>query len=442
MKLAVIGTGYVGLVTGVCLAEIGHSVTCIDIDENKVKQMNDGISPIFEPGLAELMKENIDRNKLKFTTNHEMGLDQAEAIFIAVGTPQSDDGSADLSYVVQAAKDIAANIKNDTIIIVKSTVPVGTNRLVKETVHQSLKRNIKIDFVSNPEFLREGYAISDTFHGDRIVIGADDQEVAKFVQQIFEPLGVQMVVTDVESAELIKYAANAFLATKISFINEIANLCEKVGANVLDVANGMGLDRRIGSAFLNAGIGYGGSCFPKDTHALLHIGTKNGYDFKIIKDVIEVNKQQPLHFVRKVLNRFETLKNKNIAVLGLAFKANTDDMREAPSIIIINELLKAGANIIAYDPVAIANAKKMLSNEVNYAETMYDAVDHADVCLILTEWDEFKQMDLQMVKDKMRTPILFDGRSCLPNNVKSIGIEYHTVDSLPIYYEMKEEAHI
>lgn len=430
MNIAIIGTGYVGLVTGVCLAEIGHSVTCIDIDENKVKKMNQGVSPIYEPGLDELMTKNIKHNQLTFTTSHEKGLVGVDVIYIAVGTPQSEDGSADLGYVLQAAKDIAAYIARDTIVITKSTVPVGTNRLVKATILEHLSVNVNIEVVSNPEFLREGHAINDTFHGERIVIGADDMETASIVEKIYGPLKIPILLTGIESAELIKYASNAFLATKISFINEMANLCEIVGASVSDVAKGMGMDNRIGSAFLNAGIGYGGSCFPKDTNALQQIGSENGYEFKIIQSVIDVNQKQPLRFVEKVMARFPNMKNKNVAILGLAFKSNTDDMREAPSITIINELLKQETHIVAYDPVATMNARKILSSEVKFAETLYDTLDGADLCLVLTEWDEFKTIDIQKMKELMKSPIVFDGRNCLPSEkLKELGFEYYTIDS-------------
>lgn len=429
MKLAVIGTGYVGLVTGVCLAEIGHTVVCIDIDEDKVATMNKGISPIFEPGLDDLMQSNIERKRLFFTTCHKAALAGADAVYIAVGTPQSADGSADLSYVIQASKDIAAYIQNDIVVITKSTVPVGTNRLIEKTIKENLLVNYKVEIVSNPEFLREGHAISDMFSGDRIVIGAESKESAKLVEEIYQELSVPVFITGIESAELIKYASNAFLATKISFINEMANLCEKVGADVLDVAKGMGMDQRIGGAFLNAGIGYGGSCFPKDTNALLHIAHKNDYNFKIVKSVIDVNKEQPLVLVKKVLSRLSTMKEQNVAVLGLSFKPNTDDMREAPSIQVINELIMAGANIIAYDPVAIENAKGINPAEVQYAESVYDALEGADVCVVLTEWDEFKTLDFRRMKEIMRKPIVFDGRYCLPSeDLKNLGFEYYTVD--------------
>ncbi|HHY74178.1 MAG TPA: UDP-glucose/GDP-mannose dehydrogenase family protein [Bacillus bacterium] len=431
MNIAVIGTGYVGLVTGVCLADIGHTVTCIDIDVQKVNKMQQGISPIYEPGLEELMKKNIEAKRLFFTTKHKDGITSAEAIYIAVGTPQAEDGSANLEYVIQASIDIAEHVTNDAVVITKSTVPVGTNRLIQQTIAQNVKHDIKLKVVSNPEFLREGHAIYDTFHGDRIVIGSDDPKTASFVEKIYKPFGIPLLKTAIESAELIKYASNAFLATKISFINEIANLCEKVGANVQDVAEGMGMDHRIGAAFLNAGIGYGGSCFPKDTLALLNIAGKNGYDFKILKEVIEVNKLQQHLFIQKVVARFDTLQGKIVAVLGLTFKPNTDDMREAPSLTIINELLSLGANVKAYDPVAVINAKGQLPDSVIFSNSIKEALIGVDTCLILTEWQEFQEIDLQQVKQWMRTPIIFDGRNCLQvEEIERSGIEYYQVGNV------------
>ncbi|WP_137743540.1 UDP-glucose dehydrogenase family protein [Robertmurraya siralis] len=442
MKIAIIGTGYVGLVTGVCLAEIGHDVTCIDIDEQKVKKLGSGISPIYEPGLEELLKKNISDKKLRFTLSHEIGLDDADAVYLAVDTPQSEDGSADLTYILQAAKDIARHLKSNIVVITKSTVPVGTNRTIKKTIIEHLQVNVEVEIVSNPEFLREGHAIFDTFHGDRIVIGADTKETANFVERIYNPFNLPVVHTDIESAELIKYASNAFLATKISFINEIANLCGKVGANITDVSKGMGMDQRIGHAFLNAGIGYGGSCFPKDTNALLHIGQENGYELEILNSVIHVNEKQPLKLVEKVLRRFSNLQDKKLAVLGLSFKPNTDDMRKAPSIKIINELISHGAQIVAYDPIAMEKAKSVLPYEVQYKDSFYEAIKGADACLFLTEWDEFKKIDLAKMKLLMKTAIVFDGRYCLSmEELQKRGFEYYTVDSVSnLDFLLKREA--
>jgi UDPglucose 6-dehydrogenase len=338
--IAVLGTGYVGLVTGVCLSDIGHYVTCVDIDKQKVEKMKQGISPIYEPGLDELMKKNIERGRLHFTTSHQEAFRDAEVIYIAVGTPQSEDGSADLRFVEQAAKDIATYIERDGVIVVtKSTVPVGTNEKIRTWIKQHLTKDIRFHIVSNPEFLREGSAIYDTFHGDRIVIGADDEWAASVIEEINKPFGIPIFHTDIHSAEMIKYASNAFLATKISFINEIANICEKVGANVEDVAYGMGLDTRIGPQFLRAGIGYGGSCFPKDTKALVQIAGDVDHQFELLQAVIKVNNKQQVKLVEKARNRFGSLRGKKVALLGLAFKPNTDDIREAVLIVIVRELL-------------------------------------------------------------------------------------------------------
>lgn len=428
MNIAVIGTGYVGLVTGVCLADIGHMVTCIDIDEQKVHKMQQGISPIYEPGLEDLMNKNISAKRLFFTTYHKDGIANADAIYIAVGTPQTEDGSANLDYVIRVSKDIAQNAMRDGFVITKSTVPVGTNRLIQQTINQNLKNNIKLEVISNPEFLREGHAIFDTFKGDRIVIGANSEQIAKEVSEIYKPLNLPLILTDIESAEMIKYASNTFLATKISFINEIANICEKVGANVIDVAKGMGMDNRIGAAFLNAGIGYGGSCFPKDTNALLNIAKNAGYEFKILKDVIQINLEQKRLFVQKILDILGSIENKNIAVLGLAFKPDTDDIREAPSISIIQELLSLGATIKAYDPVAVCSAKKLLPKEVVYKDSIEDTLIEADACLIVTEWREIKEMNLSKMEQLMKTPIIFDGRNCFSREkIRNYNINYYPV---------------
>ncbi|TYS17747.1 UDP-glucose/GDP-mannose dehydrogenase family protein [Rossellomorea vietnamensis] len=428
MKIAVVGTGYVGLVTGVCLSEIGHSVTCVDIDEEKVNRMSKGISPIYEPGLDELMTKNIEQGKLKFTTNHSEAFQSANAIYIAVGTPEKEDGSANLSFVKQVALDIANHIAGNVVVVTKSTVPVGTNDWIKEVIESSKVNDIRVDVVSNPEFLREGAAIYDSFHGDRIVVGADSPEAANLIEEINKPFGIPVFKTDIRSAEMIKYAANAFLATKISFINEISNLCEKVKANVEDVAQGMGMDNRIGSQFLNAGIGYGGSCFPKDTKALVQIAGEAEYDFQLLKGVIEVNKKQQKMILDKLNARFGSLKGKRIAVLGLAFKPNTDDMREAASIPVTNYLIEKGAEVIAYDPVAMENAKKLLNSKVQFATNTDEALSGADVALILTEWSDFKDLTVEEIKTNIKNPIIFDGRNCFNIEVmKESDIEYHSM---------------
>ncbi|WP_299094517.1 UDP-glucose/GDP-mannose dehydrogenase family protein [uncultured Metabacillus sp.] len=428
MKIAVVGTGYVGLVTGTCLSEIGHHVTCIDIDQVKVNKMREGISPIYEPGLDELMKKNIQENRLFFTTNHDEGFHEADVIYIAVGTPEKADGSANLTFVEQVAKDIAAHVKKDVVVVTKSTVPVGTNDWIKSVIEQHLVHPVKVDVVSNPEFLREGSAIYDSFNGDRIVVGAENEAAAAMIEEINKPFGIPIMKTDIRSAEMIKYAANAFLATKISFINEISNICEKLGANVEDVANGMGQDGRIGSQFLNAGIGYGGSCFPKDTKALVQIAGNVKYDFELLKGVIRVNQRQQEILFEKLKSRFDQLEGKRIAVLGLAFKPNTDDMREAPSIVITKELLVKGAEVVAYDPVAMDNAKKVLDPNINYVSSAIEALQGADAALILTEWNEFKDLDIGVFKELMKTPVIFDGRNCYDLSIiKNYEVEYYSM---------------
>ncbi|MCK2002950.1 UDP-glucose/GDP-mannose dehydrogenase family protein [[Brevibacterium] frigoritolerans] len=428
MKITVVGTGYVGLVTGTCLSEIGHTVTCIDIDQNKVNKMRTGVSPIFEPGLDELMIKNIRKNQLFFTTNHEKGFEGADVIYIAVGTPEKEDGSANLSYIEQVALDISTHIKSDVIVVTKSTVPVGTNDWIKEVIQNNLVNNVKFEIVSNPEFLREGAAIYDSFNGDRIVVGSDNVDAARVIEEINKPFGIPVFKTDIRSAEMIKYAANAFLATKISFINEISNLCEKIGANVEDVANGMGQDNRIGSQFLNAGIGYGGSCFPKDTKALVKIAGNVEYDFELLKGVIRVNQKQQEILLRKLDERFDRLDGKKVAVLGLAFKPNTDDMREAASIVITKHLIEKGADVVAYDPVSINNAKEILDSRINYATNSIEALKDADAALILTEWDEFKELEIDTFEQFMKLPVIFDGRNCFDlKTVEKYNVEYHSM---------------
>jgi len=427
LKLAVAGTGYVGLVTGVCLAEVGHQVTCVDIDEMKIQQLKEGIPPIYEPGLTEMMQSNVAAERLRFTSNFQDGFEEADVIFIAVGTPQNTDGSANLTYVEEVAKNIASTAHKDTLVVTKSTVPVGTNNRLQEIINLTKLNPVKIEVVSNPEFLREGSAIYDTFHGDRIVIGVQSKEAAQQLEEIYEDFHIPIYQTDLRSAEMIKYAANAFLATKISFINEIANICERVGANVEEVATGMGLDKRIGSTFLKAGIGYGGSCFPKDTNALMQIAGNVAYEFELLKGVINVNRKQQIRLLDKLKQKYESLTNKRIAVLGLAFKPNTDDIREAASILVINELVREKANVIAYDPVAMDNAKQVLSPTVNFASTVEEALVEAEAALIFTEWDEIKTIDLNVFA-KMKTPFVLDGRNCFAlESVKDFPFEYHSI---------------
>jgi UDPglucose 6-dehydrogenase len=432
MKIAVLGTGYVGLSTGVCLSQIGHHVTCIDINEQKINQLRQGISPIYEPGLEELLSANMAAGRLHFTTSLHQALVGVEIIVVAVGTPQGDDGAADLSYLVQAAKDISSYVTSKTIIVIKSTVPVGTNDFIGKLIEDQC--GFKVKMVSNPEFLRQGSAIEDTMKADRIIIGSEDDEAAGKIHEMYRPLNVPVILTSTRSAEMIKYAANAFLATKISYINEIANLCEAVGADVTDVARGMGKDNRIGEAFLNAGIGYGGSCFPKDVKALLHTAGLNGVNFPLLKETIAINEYQRELLVKKVLKRFGGLKGKKIAILGLAFKPDTDDMREAPSIPISRALTKYGAEVIAYDPVATKNARQIIGDIIKYAGSIEEAIFEADAVLIVTEWKEVKNIDIAAMAGKMKEPIIFDGRNCLPEEkIRACSaIEYYPIGKPPI----------
>ncbi|MBS8266162.1 UDP-glucose/GDP-mannose dehydrogenase family protein [Mesobacillus boroniphilus] len=429
MKVAVLGTGYVGLSTGICLAEIGHNVICIDIDERKINTLKEGKSPIYEPGLEELLIKNSSAGRLTFTTSHQYALNHADIIIIAVGTPQSDDGQADLSFLERAAKDLAENIVRDSIVVVKSTVPVGTNEYLKQLLLGQLKNKVEIKMVSNPEFLRQGSAIQDTLKADRIIIGSDDAGASEIIQEMYRPLNVPFLLTDVRSAEMIKYASNAFLATKISFINGIANLCEAVGADVEDVAKGMGYDKRIGSAFLKAGIGYGGSCFPKDVKALLHTSKEQGIPFSLLEETIAINDHQQELLVGKALKRLGELKGKKIAMLGLSFKPETDDMRDAPSIKIAHALTAGGAEVTAYDPVASGNARKVIGEVITYVDSAFEAAKGADALFIVTEWEEFRQLEFEALLDVMKQRIIFDGRNCLDEAAlqECSPIEYYPV---------------
>ncbi|GGL50637.1 UDP-glucose dehydrogenase family protein [Sporolactobacillus putidus] len=428
MKIAVIGVGYVGLVTGVTLSDIGHVVTCIDVDPAKIVKLNQGIPTIYEPGLGALLQKNIEVERLYFTADHKKGLEGAEVVYIAVGTPQREDGAANLDYVEQAARDIAANINRGIIVVIKSTVPVGTNVHIKNLINQNTIDGVRVQIASNPEFLREGSAIKDTFHGDRIVIGTEDKETADILEEINKPFNVPILKTDIASSEMIKYSSNAFLATKISFINEIANLCESLGANVEEVARGMGLDHRIGPDFLRAGIGYGGSCFPKDTNALVQLAGNARHEFNLLESVIEVNNNQQVLLIDKIMSRFGTIENKKVAVLGLAFKPKTDDLRESPSLVMIPRLAELGANIIAYDPIAVPNARKHLSTAIEYTESLDEALRDTDFAVIITDWPEVKTIDLSAFSKLMRTPVVFDGRNCYSlDAVKKSAVEYYSI---------------
>lgn len=429
MKVAIIGTGYVGLSTGVCLAEIGHHVICIDTNEQKIEQLLKGIPPIYEPGLDELLVKNIASGNLHFSGSHKEGLAEADIIIVAVGTPQKDDGSADLTFIELAVNDIATNLDHDAVVVIKSTVPVGTNERVRDLLQKGLPDHFTAHVVSNPEFLRQGSAVRDTMEADRIVIGAENEAAAHKVKEMYAPLNVPVVLTTNRSAEMIKYASNSFLATKISFINEVANLCEATGADVLDVVQGMSLDQRIGREFFNPGIGYGGSCFPKDVKALLHTSKQYNREFAILKETVAINEAQRTLLVDKLLSRFGKIDGKRIAMLGLAFKPETDDMREAPSIPIARRLTKLGAEVVVYDPVATENGKRVIGDIIKYANSLYDAAQGADALLIVTEWDEFKKMNLETLSKMMKQLVIFDGRNCLNEaQINSFpSIEYYPV---------------
>ncbi|SFE85119.1 UDPglucose 6-dehydrogenase [Paenibacillus catalpae] len=433
-KITVIGTGYVGLVSGTCFAEVGNRVICCDVDQRKIDLLNDGVIPIYEPGLEEMALRNKSEGRLLFTTEVGEAIEASDIVYIAVGTPMSETGEADMRYVMSAAKKIGEHLNDHKIIVNKSTVPVGTGELVREVVQANKKYPwTSFDVVSNPEFLREGTALSDCMNMDRAIIGSDNPEAAEQIAQLHAPFNTRIFKTDLESAEMIKYAANTFLATKISFINAIANICEKVGADVEDVAKGMGMDSRIGEKFLQAGIGYGGSCFPKDTYALAHIADKSGYDFELLKSVIKTNQRQRYVVMDKLRETLGGLAGKQIAVLGLAFKPNTDDMREAPSLTIIPELLKQGAVVRTFDPIAAEAARKLLPADVAYMESAELAAAGCDACVILTEWNEVLTMDLAKVRDRMKQPIIIDGRNSFdPKVMEQHGFVYYSVGRRPV----------
>lgn len=412
MKIAIAGTGYVGLVTGVCLAETGHHVTCVDVDTNKIEQMKKGISPIYEPGLEELMQKNQD--KLTYTTDYAAAYHDADVIFIGVGTPEKKDGSANLTYVYSVAKQIAASAKKDCVVVVKSTVPIGTNDKVEQLIRNNLTHDIKVSVASNPEFLSQGTAVRDTLHASRIVIGAEDDFTEEVLRKVYAGFkDVPLLVTNRKSAEMIKYASNDFLALKISYINEIANLCEIVGANVEDVAKGMGFDPRIGNRFLHAGIGYGGSCFPKDTKALSWMASFNDVELKTIKAAIEVNEQQKLKLLKKARKYYSDFSGLTVAVLGLTFKPGTDDLREAPSLVNIPILLDDGATVKAWDPVGVNNFKKKIPDDITYCDTIQETLYDADICFIFTEWPQIMELQPEDFLTAMKKPIVLDGRNCL-----------------------------
>jgi UDPglucose 6-dehydrogenase len=431
MNIAVVGTGYVGLVTGTCFAETGNSVYCIDIDKEKVEKMRNGEIPIYEPGLEVLFERNIKQGRLRFTTNLEEGIKDAEIIFLALPTPPGEDGSADLSYVLNVAEDLSGLIDEYTVIVDKSTVPVGTGEKVKNILSKKLDSSL-FDVVSNPEFLREGVAVQDFMKPERVVIGADTERAENVMKTLYEPFvrqGNPIICMDIRSAELTKYAANAFLATKISFMNEIANLCELVGADVDDVRRGIGTDSRIGKRFLFPGVGYGGSCFPKDVNALFKTSEEYNYDFRILDSVMSVNKKQKLKIAEKISTHFGgQLEGKTIAIWGLAFKPNTDDIREAPAIDTINKLLEMGCSIQAYDPEANENIRKIFGDRIQLVEDPYSACASADALAIITEWNVFRTPNFEKMAEALKNKLVFDGRNLYDlDQMRELGFEYYSI---------------
>lgn len=434
MKIAVAGTGYVGLVAGVCFAEVGHEVTCVDIDETKVETMRQGISPIYEEGLEELMQKNNAKGNLHYTTDYASAYKDADAIFIGVGTPEMPDGSANLSYIAAVSRQIAETIEKDCLVVVKSTVPVGTNDKVEQFIKDFLVHDVKVEVASNPEFLAQGTAVRDTLHAARIIIGTESREAEELLKKIYEPFHLPIVSVKRRSAEMIKYASNDFLALKISYMNDIANLCELVGADITDVAKGMSYDERIGARFLNAGIGFGGSCFPKDTKALKFLAREHGYQLKTVEACVDVNTAQKTRLFEKAKDRMITFSGLKVAVLGITFKAGTDDLREAPSIDNLQKLLAAGANVLAYDPKGVERAKQLFpeghvdKGTMTYVDTVEEAMEGANICFVFTEWPEIKAITPAEFKEKMHTPLVYDGRNLYDvNAMKDAGVEYYSI---------------
>jgi UDPglucose 6-dehydrogenase len=433
MNICVVGTGYVGLVTGAAFADLGNEVICVDNQSEKIEALRAGRMPIYEPGLEEMVLRNVADGRLSFTEDLNAGVRRSDIVFITVGTPPGDGGRTDLSAVEAVARAIGQAMERYLVVVNKSTVPVGTGEFVREVIERHQPRPIPFDVVSNPEFLREGSAIEDTLRPDRIVIGAPSQQVAMTLLELYAPLERPMIITDVPSAEMIKYASNAFLATKISFANAIANLCEAAGADVTHVMKGMGLDARIGPAFLAAGLGYGGSCFPKDTDSLIHTASTLDYDFALLRAVVDINRGRATHFVESIGKALSPLDGKIIAVLGVAFKPNTDDMREAKSIEVVTDLLRLGATVRVYDPVALDNAREAFPPSVIYCASSYDAAAGADAIALVTEWNEFKFLNLDRVRKVMRRPVIFDGRNVWePERMRRLGFEYHSVGRKPV----------
>lgn len=446
-KLAVAGTGYVGLVAGVCFAEVGHQVICVDIDDRKVDLMKSGVSPIYETGLEALMHKNLAAGRIDFTTDYQTAYKDADVIFIGVGTPEQPDGSANLSHIATVARQIAESIEKDCLVVVKSTVPVGTNDRVEQFIHDFLIHDVKVEVASNPEFLSQGSAVHDTFHAERIIIGTESKWAEELLMKIYEPFQLPIVTVNRRSAEMIKYASNDFLALKISYMNDIANLCELVGADIEDVAKGMSFDERIGSKFLKAGVGFGGSCFPKDTKALDYLAKQHGYELKTVKAAIDVNKEQKTLLYKKASRRLITFNGLKVAVLGLTFKPGTDDIREAASLENVPLLLEQGADVFAYDPVGAENFARLYpegaygKGRISYVTNIEDALEGANVCFIFTEWEEVKAVKPGTFRVLMRTPLLFDGRNIYRvEEMQVAGVEYHSIGRKPASRERAKES--
>ena len=434
MKIAVAGTGYVGLVAGVCFAEMGYDVTCVDVDQKKIELMRQGISPIYEDGLEELMKKNNERGTLHYTVDYREAYRDADVIFIGVGTPEMPDGSANLGYIATVSRQIAETVEKDCLVVVKSTVPVGTNDKVEQFIKDFLIHDVKVEVASNPEFLAQGTAVHDTLHAARIIIGTESKEAEALLKKIYEPFGLPIVSVKRRSAEMIKYACNDFLALKISYMNDIANLCELVGADITDVAKGMCYDERIGSRFLNAGIGYGGSCFPKDTKALKFLAREHGYELRTVEACVAVNTDQKTRLFAKAKDRMISFSGLKVAVLGLTFKAGTDDLREAPSIDNIKLLLQAGAHIYAYDPKGRDRARTIFPEgalergTMKYTDSAKEALQGANICFVFTEWKEMKELTPRDFQENMHTALVYDGRNLyVPEDMKAAGVEYYSI---------------
>lgn len=438
MKIAIIGTGYVGLVTGTCLAEVGFDVTCIDINEEKIKMLQSGNTPIYEPGIEDLLSRNISKGRLHFSTSLSSVINEVTVIFSAVGTPPDEDGSADLQYVLNVAKEVGETMNDYKLLVTKSTVPVGTANKVRNTIQEALDKrhkDIEFDVASNPEFLKEGDAIADFMRPDRIVVGTDSERARQLMQKIYNPFVLNahpVIFTDIASAEMIKYAANAMLATRISFMNDIANLCERIGADINMVRKGIGSDTRIGNKFLYAGTGYGGSCFPKDVKALIKTADQNGYSLEVLKAVEQVNEKQKEVLYQKLMNYYHNnISGKTITILGLAFKPNTDDMREAPSLVLIKKLHQAGCKIKVHDPVAMDECRRRVGDIVEYCNDIYSALDGSDAMLLVTEWNEFRIIDMVRLKKLMNKPVIIDGRNIYNyNELANQGIDYDCIGSI------------